>query len=88
MGRIHIHSNGSLVGSDKKQLDTHGVGDMVHDYFTGTTGIIIEIIDKNTSKVLWNQNIEYFDSPERGYIFAPYIPLQVSNVMNSCKEVK
>ena len=74
MREVKQHNNSTLLSMDGKMNPEPQVGDMVRNFYQSKQiGVVIEVIDRVQSKVLWG---EYTD-PYSGYIFTPYVPLQI-----------
>ena len=83
MSGVKEHNNSTLLSFDNKMNPEPQVGDMVRNFYQpNQIGVVIEVIDRVQSKVLWS---EYYDPYSRligepGYYYSPYVPLQVTNL--------
>ena len=68
MSEVREHNNSTLLSMDNKMNPEPQVGDMVRNFYQSKQiGVVIEVIDRVQSKVLWG---EYTD-PYSGFIGAP-----------------
>ena len=68
MNEIREEFNENLLDHNRNPVPSPQPGDMVFAYFTGVTGVVIEKIEENKSRVLWNAR---FIVGEPGYFVMP-----------------
>ena len=69
MSEIREEFNENLLDHNKVPIPSPQPGDMVFAYFTGVTGVVIEKIEENKSRVLWNGRSRFIVGP--GYFVMP-----------------
>lgn len=90
MSQVKEHNNSTLLSMDNKMNPEPQVGDLVRNWYQSKqVGLVVEVIDRVQSKVLWG---EYHD-PYSGLIGEPgffYSPLNVipAYLDHMCKDVK
>jgi hypothetical protein len=81
MSKVKEHNNSTLLSMDNKMNPEPQVGDMVRNFYKSSQiGVVIEVIDKVQSKVLWGEYHDPYSGliGEPGYFYSPNIPLQVT----------
>ena len=81
MSKVKEHNNSTLLSLDNKLNPEPQVGDMVRNFYKSSQiGVVIEVIDKVQSKVLWGEYHDPYSGliGEPGYYYSPNIPLQVT----------
>ena len=81
MSKVKEHNNSTLLSLDNKLNPEPQVGDMVRNFYKSSQiGVVIEVIDKVQSKVLWGEYHDPYSGliGEPGYYYSPKIPLQVT----------
>ena len=81
MSKVKEHNNSTLLSLDNKLNPEPQVGDMVRNFYKSSQiGVVIEVIDKVQSKVLWGEYHDPYSGliGEPGYFYSPNIPLQVT----------
>ena len=81
MSKVKEHNNSTLLSLDNKLNPEPQVGDMVRSFYKSSQiGVVIEVIDKVQSKVLWGEYHDPYSGliGEPGYYYSPKIPLQVT----------
>jgi len=81
MSKVKEHNNSTLLSLDNKLNPEPQVGDMVRNFYKSSQiGVVIEVIDKAHSKVLWGEYHDPYSGliGEPGYYYSPKIPLQVT----------
>jgi hypothetical protein len=75
------HNNSTLLSMDNKMNPEPGVGDLVRNFYNSSQiGVVIEVIDRVQSKVLWGKYSDPYSGliGEPGYFYSPHIPLTVT----------
>ena len=70
MSEIREEFNENLLDHNRNPVPSPQPGDIVFSYFTGVTGVVIEKIEENKSRVLWN-GFSRFIVGEPGYFVMP-----------------
>ena len=81
MSKVKEHNNSTLLSLDNKLNPEPQVGDMVRNFYKSSQiGVVIEVIDKVQSKVLWGEYHDPYSGliGEPGYFYSPNIPLTVT----------
>ena len=81
MSKVKEHNNSTLLSLDNKLNPEPQVGDMVRNFYKSSQiGVVIEVIDRVQSKVLWGEYHDPYSGliGEPGYYYSPNIPLQVT----------
>ena len=81
MSKVKEHNNSTLLSLDNKLNPEPQVGDMVRNFYKSSQiGVVIEVIDRVQSKVLWGEYHDPYSGliGEPGYFYSPNIPLQVT----------
>jgi hypothetical protein len=80
MSQVKEHNNSTLLSMDNKMNPEPKVGDLVRNWYQSKqVGLVVEVIDKVQSKVLWGEYHDpYSGLIDKGYFYAPYIPLAVT----------
>ena len=81
MSKVKEHNNSTLLSLDNKMNPEPQVGDMVRNFYKSSQiGVVIEVIDRVQSKVLWGEYHDPYSGliGEPGYFYSPNIPLQVT----------
>ena len=81
MSQVKEHNNSTLLSLDNKLNPEPQVGDMVRNFYQSSQiGVVIEVIDRVQSKVLWGEYHDPYSGfiGEPGYFYSPKIPLQVT----------